>query len=635
MLVMRKAFFMVIDALIVNLAAIIAFGLRFEGIIPAEYWTMYVKSSLLLTGIYLLSFHFFGIYKRIWKYASTNELLLIFKATAFSTLIMGFIFYFVMVFRYPRSVMVMLWILTFLGVGASRFIFKYLNEEETFLGIKNGQEKESSNGGKRLLIIGAGEAGAALLKDIRHHQEYVPVGFIDDNPAKQKLSISGCSVLGDRYQIPKIVDEYQVEEAIIAIPTLKAKEVKEFVELCRSSKCRVRILPSLNQLISGEVTVSQVRDVEVEDLLGRDPVEVDLEEMSSYLKGQVILVTGAGGSIGSELCRQIMRFSPKRLLLLDNNENNLYEIEIELKNQYNEKLIYPIVASIQDSIRIDEVFANFRPAIVFHAAAHKHVPLMELNPQEAVKNNIFGTKIVAEAADNYNCKRFVLISTDKAVNPTSVMGATKRIAEMIIQDLNRRSKTKYAAVRFGNVLGSNGSVIPLFKKQISQGGPVTVTHPEMVRFFMTIPEAVQLVIQAGAMGEGGEIFVLDMGEPVKIVDLASELIRLSGLEPGEDIEIKFIGIRPGEKLYEEVLTAEEGTKATKHRRIFVAKSNKIDSIKLGNTIQMLASLVNEAKSDILIKQIENLVSTYRPNRTNLVHLFNEGEAVNDWLIKRQ
>jgi FlaA1/EpsC-like NDP-sugar epimerase len=378
-----------------------------------------------------------------------------------------------------------------------------------------------------------------------------------------------------------------------------------------------------------------VRDIEVEDLLGRDPVEVDLEEMSSYLNGQVILVTGAGGSIGSELCRQIMRFSPKRLLLLDNNENNLYEIEIELKNQYNEKLIYPIVANVQDRIRIDEVFANFRPAIVFHAAAHKHVPLMELNPQEAVKNNIFGTKIVAEAADNYNCKRFVLISTDKAVNPTSVMGATKRIAEMIIQDLNRRSKTKYAAVRFGNVLGSNGSVIPLFKKQIAQGGPVTVTHPEMVRFFMTIPEAVQLVIQAGAMGEGGEIFVLDMGEPVKIVDLASELIRLSGLEPGEDIEIKFIGIRPGEKLYEEVLTAEEGTSATKHRRIFVAKSNKIDSIKLGNTIQMLSSLVNEAKSDILIKQIENLVSTYRPNRTNLVHLFNEGEAVNDWLIKRQ
>jgi FlaA1/EpsC-like NDP-sugar epimerase len=371
-----------------------------------------------------------------------------------------------------------------------------------------------------------------------------------------------------------------------------------------------------------------VRDIEVEDLLGRDPVEVDLEEMSSYLNGQVILVTGAGGSIGSELCRQIMRFSPKRLLLLDNNENNLYEIEIELKNQYNEKLIYPIVASVQDSVRINEVFANFRPAIVFHAAAHKHVPLMELNPQEAVKNNIFGTKIVAEAADNYNCKRFVLISTDKAVNPTSVMGATKRIAEMIIQDLNRRSKTKYAAVRFGNVLGSNGSVIPLFKKQIAQGGPVTVTHPEMVRFFMTIPEAVQLVIQAGAMGGGGEIFVLDMGEPVKIVDLARELIKLSGLEPGEDIEIKFIGIRPGEKLYEEVLTAEEGTSATKHRRIFVAKSESVDEARLENALLLLSKLVSERSGSKVIKCMESIINTYKPNRINIINLFNEQEAAN-------
>jgi FlaA1/EpsC-like NDP-sugar epimerase len=381
----------------------------------------------------------------------------------------------------------------------------------------------------------------------------------------------GLPVLGNRENIPSVVTDYQITDIVIAMPSAPRSEISAVIEKCKDTDASIKILPSVIDLASGKVSVKIMRDVSVEDLLGRDQVDVDLAEIAGYVTGKVVLVTGAGGSIGSELCRQISFFKPEQLLLLGHGENSVYEIEIELRRTYPGLSFIPVIADIQDRHRLEAVFDTYRPEVVFHAAAHKHVPLMERNPAEAIKNNILGTKNMAECADKFGASRFVMVSTDKAVNPTSVMGTTKRVAEMFVQGLNRTSKTKFVAVRFGNVLGSRGSVIPLFTKQIREGGPVTVTHPEMIRYFMTIPEAVQLIIQAGAFAKGGEIFILDMGNPVKIHDLARDLIRLSGFKPDEDIKITFTGMRPGEKLYEEILTNEEGMTATKHNRIFVGK----------------------------------------------------------------
>ncbi|MHB1702465.1 MAG: polysaccharide biosynthesis protein, partial [Acidobacteriaceae bacterium] len=391
------------------------------------------------------------------------------------------------------------------------------------------------------------------------------------DPEKEGFLIHGVPVLGPRSVLPDVIRAQQVNEVIIALPMASSSAVREVVSLCTPLGVELKTLPSMHELIDGKVSISQIRNVEIEDVLQRDSVQLDMDAISGYLTGETVLVTGAGGSIGSELCRQIVRFKPKRLLILGHGENSIYEIDLELGRMGAEADIVPIIADVQDLNRIDQVFSNYRPGVVFHAAAHKHVPLMEANPEEAVKNNVFGTRNVAEAAHRHGSKRFVLISTDKAVNPANVMGASKRVAELVVQELSRRSSTTFVAVRFGNVLGSRGSVIPLFKRQIAQGGPVTVTHPDMTRYFMTIPEAAQLVIQAGAMGQGGEIFLLDMGKPVRILDLAVDLIRLSGFEPYVDIPIEFVGVRPGEKLNEELLTSVETTVATKHNRIVVAK----------------------------------------------------------------
>lgn len=409
-----------------------------------------------------------------------------------------------------------------------------------------------------------------------------------------------------------VVERKSIDEIIIAIPSAKPAVLNRIYEQCVKTKCKVKILPSMSQLIDESIILKRVKDVDIEDLLGREPIVVDLEGIAGYLSGKVVLVTGGGGSIGSELCRQIASFGPKKLIMLDNYENGLYDILNELTRKYPELDIIPVIANIHEMDRLKEIFGEYRPNIVFHAAAHKHVPLMENNPEEAIKNNVFGTWNVAHCADMYNAERFVLISTDKAVNPTNVMGATKRIAEMIIQALDTKSKTEFVAVRFGNVWGSNGSVIPLFKKQIEQGGPVTVTHPDVTRFFMTIPEAVQLVIQAGAMAEGGEIFVLDMGEPVKILDLAKNLIRLSGFEPYEDIDIEITGLRPGEKLYEELLLNEEGLKATKHNKIYVAKPLHIDYEVLERELDILRQKVyKQSDSKELKEYVKVLVPNYK------------------------
>lgn len=465
----------------------------------------------------------------------------------------------------------------------------------------------------RVLIIGAGCAGEMVVKELEKNPQLnkKAVAIIDDDITRIGDQVSGVDIVGTRNSILKIVKLYKIDEIIFSIANISKKGKKEIIDICKNTNCKIKTIPGIYEIIDGKVDIKQVRDVEIEDLLGREPIEVDFNLMGSYIQDSTILVTGAGGSIGSELCRQIANIRPKKLIMLDNYENNLYSIQQELIRKYGDSIkMIAVVASIREQKRMEKIFDKYRPEVVFHAAAHKHVPLMENSPGEAIKNNIFGTLNVAMLSSKYNVKRFLLISTDKAVNPTNVMGATKRAAEMIIQSLNEESKTEFVAVRFGNVLGSNGSVIPLFKKQIEEGGPVTVTHPKIIRYFMTIEEAVGLVIQAGGMAKGGEIFVLDMGEPVKILDLAKNLIRLSGFEPDVDIKIVFTGLRPGEKLYEELLMSEEGLLDTKHKKIFIGRPIDFDKNDLQKYLIELRNIVLEEDDELIEQAMKNLVPTF-------------------------
>ena len=465
----------------------------------------------------------------------------------------------------------------------------------------------------RVLIIGAGCAGEMVVKELEKNPQLnkKAVAIIDDDITRIGDQVSGVDIVGTRNSILKIVKLYKIDEIIFSIANISKKGKKEIIDICKNTNCKIKTIPGIYEIIDGKVDIKQVRDVEIEDLLGREPIEVDFNLMGSYIQDSTILVTGAGGSIGSELCRQIANIRPKKLIMLDNYENNLYSIQQELIRKYGDSIkMIAVVASIREQKRIEKIFDKYRPEVVFHAAAHKHVPLMENSPGEAIKNNIFGTLNVAMLSSKYNVKRFLLISTDKAVNPTNVMGATKRAAEMIIQSLNEESKTEFVAVRFGNVLGSNGSVIPLFKKQIEEGGPVTVTHPNIIRYFMTIEEAVGLVIQAGGMAKGGEIFVLDMGEQVKILDLAKNLIRLSGFEPDVDIKIVFTGLRPGEKLYEELLMSEEGLLDTKHKKIFIGRPIDFDKNDLQKYLIELRNIVLEEDDELMEQAMKNLVPTF-------------------------
>lgn len=477
-----------------------------------------------------------------------------------------------------------------------------------------GKEKQSEK--KNVLIIGAGSAARIILGTLKtsFRDVYKVVGLIDDNSNKLNYAISGYQILGTRNDIKRICEEKNVELILFTISNIGTQDRKEILQICQETMCKVRILPGTKELINNKPLMDNFRDVEIEDLLGREPIKLNNKDIKDLINKKVILVTGGGGSIGSELCRQIIQFNPERLVIVDIYENNLYDIEQELKANYPKANIEAIVASIRDKKRLDEIFAQFKPYLVFHAAAHKHVPLMETSPLEAIKNNVFGTYNVVNCADEFNVKRFVLISTDKAVNPTNIMGATKRLCEMIIQAKNKVSNTEYAAVRFGNVLGSNGSVIPLFKKQIEKGGPVTVTHKDITRFFMTIPEAVSLVLQAMSYANGGEIFVLDMGEPVKIYSMAENLIRLSGLEPNVDIQIKITGLRPGEKLYEELLMAEEGLQETRHEKIHIAPSSSIEMKDIEEKLYELNAVLrnnsNEQKDEIK-RVMKQVVPTYK------------------------
>lgn len=478
-------------------------------------------------------------------------------------------------------------------------------------------KKENVSDKKKVLIIGAGEAAKILIKTIKTSLKYAYniIGLIDDNTNKVNYAISGNKILGTRYDIPRICKENDVEAIFFTISNIYNKDRKEILKICQETGCKVRILPGTKDLIKSKNIMDNFRNVEIEDLLGREPIKLDNRNIGKLIKDKVVLVTGGGGSIGSELCRQIIKYNPERLVILDIYENNLYDIEQELKFNYPKIKVDAVVASVREKERLNEIFKEYKPYLVFHAAAHKHVPLMETSPLEAIKNNVFGTYNVVNCADEYNVKRFILISTDKAVNPTNIMGATKRLCEMIVQAKDKVSKTEYAAVRFGNVLGSNGSVVPLFKKQIANGGPVTVTHKDITRFFMTIPEAVSLVLQAMSGANGGEIFVLDMGEPVKIYDMALNLIKLSGLEPNVDIQIKITGLRPGEKLYEELLMAEEGLTQTKHDKIYIAEPMDIDMKKIENKLNILDKLLvdgtNNEQKEKIRKAMKDVVPTFK------------------------
>jgi FlaA1/EpsC-like NDP-sugar epimerase len=610
----RKIGLVALDIILLNAAVLLSFFVVYEGSIPFE-----VKNNLFLfcavftlTGIPV--YYMFQLYNSLWKYASINELIMIVFACA-TAVMLAYIFCSILLFPIPLSTYLLYCFFSMLFIGTIRLNYRLLRRLRIIMS-GNG-----ANGCKRVMIVGAGEVGAMVIKELNNHPEMglKPVAATDDDKAKHKSKILGVPVYGDRKSIQKVAEQEDVDEIIVAIPSAPKDEIRKILHECKKTRCKLKTLPGMYELIDGKVTIKHIRDVQIEDLLGRETVKVNIEETSQHLKDQVVLVTGGGGSIGSELCRQIARFNPKKLLILDIYENSTYMLHRELLKHYPHLNQEVIIASIQDRPMMEVIFKRYRPQIVFHAAAHKHVPLMEKNPTEAIKNNVFGTMNVAECADKYGAKRFVLISTDKAVNPTNIMGATKRVAEMIIQSMDTNSDTEFVAVRFGNVLGSNGSVIPIFKKQIEEGGPVTVTHPEVNRYFMTIPEAVQLVIQAGAMAKGGEIFVLDMGESVKIVDLARDLIRLSGLEPDVDIKIEFTDLRPGEKLYEELLTAEEGLTSTKHEKIFVGKPVYNDIHSLKKELDNLKRIIM-GTGEGLMEYIERLVPTYKPMDEQMVNL---------------
>ena len=600
-----------LDIISVILAAFISIYLRFDSDkIPANYLSLLISYLPLTVVIYLISFYLFKLYGRIWRYASATELIAIVMANIAASTAWYFISLYIEAVL-PRSLYVFTGLLLIFFIGGSRLSLRFYSYVMNKPKYRQIQRKKN-----KVLIIGAGDAGAMLLREIEryHIANRQVVGFIDDDKNKTGKILLGVKVLGTRNELVKIASEKGIDEIIIAMPSVKGKEIKAIINICKETNCKLTILPGLYEIIEGKVSISQLRPVDIEDLLGRDPVKLDTTAVKEYLAGKIVLITGAGGSIGSEIVRQVAKMQPKKLLLLGKGENSIYEITQELKINCPEVKTVPIIADIRDKERIKAIMDYFKPQVVFHAAAHKHVPLMEYQPAEAVRNNILGTKVVADEAAAHNVETFVMISTDKAVNPTSVMGCTKRVAEMYAQSMNKNSGTRFVAVRFGNVLDSRGSVIPLFKKQIAKGGPVTVTHPDMKRYFMTIPEASQLVLQAGAMAKGGEVFVLDMGEPVRIYDLAKDLITLSGLIPDKDIEIKITGLRPGEKLFEELLSAEDGTEKTTHRKIFTAKIKERDKTELDKQI---AEIVEITDGDKVVAALQKIVPTYTPNRVNI------------------
>ncbi len=600
---------MFFDVLIVNASWAAALWVRFDfqvQHINEEYLRYALQAAPFYTALCLVLFYLFGIYHFVWSLIDTSAIRRITLASAAASLIYvgGTL---LLKMRMPISVYFIFAALQAFLLNLMRFSYRFLCR---FLRV---DERKTAAQPENVMVVGAGEAGCVLIRELKS-SKFLNTDvccIIDDNPAKKGCRIEGVLVVGGRDQIVESVRKYDITEIVIAIPGASAAVRKQLLDICQPTGCKIRIVPGIYQLINGTATVSQLRDVQVEDLLGRDPVHVNTEEILQELRGQVVLVTGGGGSIGSELCRQVASHNPAQLVILDIYENNAYAIQQELRRTYPNLNLSVVIASVRDLDRLDMIFAQYHPAIVFHAAAHKHVPLMEDSPNEAIKNNVFGTLNTAVCADKYLVRKFVLISTDKAVNPTNIMGASKRLCEMLIQTINKNSKTEFVAVRFGNVLGSNGSVVPLFKRQIAAGGPVTVTHKDITRFFMTIPEAVSLILQAEYYAKGGEIFVLDMGDPVKIDDLARNLIRLSGLVPDVDIRVEYIGLRPGEKLYEELLMNEEGLRDTANHRIHIGRPIELEEDTFWSSLSELRRHC-EANDPNIRDHVAAVVPTYHP-----------------------
>ena len=608
-LLVRRFFLFLTDTFLLNACVYLSLIMRFDvGIVSIEpqYISNYVENVLPYTIMSLLIFWLFRLYHSLWQYASIAEVYRIAEACIIVEVV-HFLSNKIMGNMLPRSCYFNAAIYLIIAICASRFMYRMIR---TVLN-KYRNIKTSNN----VMIIGAGEATNVIMREIQNSSYLANSNIaciIDDDRRKVGKYIRGVKVIGTRDKIKEAAKLYDIDEIIFAIPSASNEVKRDILNICKETDCTLKILPGVYQMVDGEINVNSIRNVDVLDLLGRDPIEVDIESIMGYVKDKVIMVTGGGGSIGSELCRQLVSHKPKQLIIFDIYENNAYDIQQELKINYPDANVVTLIGSIRNVSRLESVFAQYKPDIVYHAAAHKHVPLMEVSPDEAVKNNVVGTWNVAKMADKYGVKKFVMISTDKAVNPTNVMGATKRICEMIVQTYNEISKTDFVAVRFGNVLGSNGSVIPLFKKQIEAGGPVTVTDPNIIRYFMTIPEAVSLVLQAGAYAKGGEIFILDMGEPVKIDDLAKNLIRLSGYTLGVDMEIKYTGLRPGEKLYEELLMKEEGLQETDNKLIHIGKPIEFDK---ENFFDNLEKLKEEAYSETgnIREYLKNVVDTYHPD----------------------
>ena len=607
--IIRRFSWVVLDIIFINVSLILSLILRF-GKGWEIYFYVYWESIVYLSGFFLLFAVVFRLYKRIWRYLSIGDLFLIAEVVTGGIFVTILCLNWVKGIAFPRTVVALTWFFSLALVGGSRLIWRVYCERKGAL--NRGQE--------RILIVGAGDAGEVISREIIRRPDLGKlVGFVDDDKEKIGKRIHNRKVFGSVEDINDILEKEQINTVIIAIPTASGKQIRQIVDSIKNKEVKIKTLPGLYELVDGKVSVSRIRNIRIEDLLGREPVDLNLEEISGYLEGRRVMVTGGGGSIGGELARQICRFGPRCLILLDHGENGLFHINLELEEKWTKAgiEIELVVADIRDRDKMDKIFGKYRPEVVFHAAAHKHVPMMEYHPDEAVMNNIIGTKNVAELAEKYEAERVVMISTDKAINPASVMGASKRVAEMVVKDLGSKNKTKFVAVRFGNVLESNGSVIPMFKQQIAEGGPVTVTDREVKRYFMTLPEASQLVIQAGALGKGGEVFVLDMGEPVKVLDMARELIRLSGLEVGEDIEIKIVGLRPGEKMFEEILTEEERSGVlgdSGHEKIFIAKVEEVDGEKLEKDIEELERLAKEMDSEGVVRKLQEMVPSYQPNR---------------------
>lgn len=601
---LRVACLVLADLILINLSAFLALYIRFEFDFRQLYATTFLRDMLIYAGINsactILIFHILKLYNSLWEFASVSELVRITLGCFFSA-----VFYMVGMFMLhltvPRSFPAIYMLILCLLCGALRLSYRCVRR--TRAGLR-------SEGEKRTMLIGGGQAGAIALREFQTspRSENKVVCIIDDSPNKVGSYLRGVKIVGGRSSIPAMAEKYDVDEIVLAIPSASRQEKLQILSYCHNTSCTLRTLPGICQLANGEVRIEQIREVDIEDLLGRETVKIDLDEVAAYITGKTVLVTG-GGSIGSELCRQAAAQRPKRLIIFDIYENNAYDIQMELRRTHPELDLVVLIGSVRDRERVMQVFDRYRPDLVCHAAAHKHVPLMETSPFEAIKNNVFGTYNVAQAADRFGTQRFILISTDKAVNPTNVMGASKRLCEMIVQMMNDRSATEYVAVRFGNVLGSAGSVIPLFRKQIRSGGPVTVTDKRVIRYFMTIPEAVQLIFQAGAYARGGEIFVLDMGEPVRIDDLARNMIRLSGFEPDVDIPIVYTGLRPGEKLYEELLLSGEGMQKTKNDLIYIGHEIAFDPAAFEENLMLLRA-IPESDEPALRAKLRELVPTF-------------------------